>query len=80
MVPPITLVTADRVPTLPVLACIVLTMLAEPAFKVVLAVMVPPIKLVLATTFPACNLEVNDSVVVTWLFEFSDITNALLDV
>ena len=80
MTPPITLVTADKVPTLPVLACIVLAMLAEPAFKSVLAVMTPPIKPVLATILSACSLEVNDSVVVTWLLEFSDITYALLDV
>ena len=46
---PITLVTADSVPTFAVLACTVLTMLADAPFNAPLDVTVPPIRLVLAT-------------------------------
>ena len=76
IVPLSTVVTADKVPTLTVLAFAIptiladaalmaLMMLAEPPDKVVLAVMVPPMNAVFAIIFPACNLVVNVSVVVT---------------
>ena len=51
-VSPITLVTADSVPTFPVLACINTTTLAEPAFKTVFAVMEAPIISVTADNVP----------------------------
>ena len=48
--------------------------------RVLLATKAAVITPVLATILPACNLDVNDSVVVTYEFEFNDITYALLDV
>ena len=70
------MVTAERVPTLPVLACIVDTILADTAFRALLEVNVPAITLVTADNVP--TLPVLACIVLTMLAVTA--FRALLDV